>query len=91
MLKIYRIVQYTPVKWFSDVLKSADVARRKRDEILYSSVVAEATKWLANSFSGWQIMDRSPHAVTKKLKDGMTHEAFNSKLFKRVDHTNDKF
>ena len=43
---------------------------------------------LANSSSGYQIMDRSRHTVTKYLSDKKTHAAFNSKLFKRLDRVN---
>ena len=43
---------------------------------------------LANRSYGYQIMDRSRHAVTKYLSDEKTHPAINSKLFKKLDHMN---
>ena len=45
-------------------------------------------KLLANSFYGYQIIDRSRHTVTKYLNDEKTHAAVKSKLFKRLDHEN---
>ena len=42
-------------------------------------------KLLANSSSGYQIMDPSWHTVTKYLSDEKTHAAINSNLFKRLD------
>ena len=47
-------------------------------------------KLLANSSYGYQIMDRSRHTVTKYLSDEKTHEAVNTKLFKRLDYINDQ-
>ena len=35
-------------------------------------------------------MDRSRHTVTKYLSDEKTHSAFNSKLFKRLNHITDQ-
>ena len=35
-------------------------------------------------------MDRSRHTVTKYLSDEKTHEAINTKLFKRLDHILDQ-
>ena len=45
-------------------------------------------KLLANSSYGYQVMDRSRHTVTKFLTEEKTHEAINSKLFKKLDHVN---
>ena len=45
-------------------------------------------KRLANSFYGYQIMDRSRHTVPKYLSDEKTHATINSKLFKKLDHVN---
>ena len=45
-------------------------------------------KLLANSSYGYQILDRSRHAVTKYLTDEKTHAATNSKVFKKLDHVN---
>ena len=78
--KIYRFVQYTPKKCFSSFVQSAVSARRQGDENLNSSVVAETMKFLANSSYGYQIMDRSPHTVTKYLNDEKTHSAINNKF-----------
>ena len=78
--KIYRFVEYTPVKCFNEFVQSAVDARRERQENPNSSVVAETVKLLANSSYGYQIMDRSRH----------THGAINTKMFKRLDHINDQ-
>ena len=88
--KIYRFVEYTPVKCFNKFVQSAVDARRERDENPNSSVVAKTMKLLANSSYGYQIMDRSRHTVTKYLNDEKTHGAINTKLFKRLDHINDQ-
>ena len=69
-------------------MQSAVNARRKRDEIPNSSVVAETMKLLANS--SYQIMDRSRHTVTKYLNDEKTHGPINTKFFKRLGHINDQ-
>ena len=88
--KICRFVDYTLVKCFSKFVQSALHARREVDENPNSSVVAEKVKLLANSSYGYQFMDRSRHTVTKYLNDEKTHGAFNTKLFKRLDHINDQ-
>ena len=88
--KIHRFVQYTPRKCFGNFVQSADDARRQGDENLNSSVVAKTMKLLANSSFGYQIMDRSRHTVTKYLSDEKTHSAFNSKLFKLLNHITDQ-
>ena len=86
--KIYRVVEYIPVKCFNSFLQSAVNARREGDENPNSSVVAETMKLLANSSYGNQIMDRSRHTVTNYLNNEKTHGAINTKLFKRLDHIN---
>ena len=88
--KIYRFVEYTPVKCFNKFVQSAVDARREGDENPNSSVVAETMKLLANSSYGYQIMDRSRHTVTKYLSDEKTHGAINTNFFKRLDHINDQ-
>ena len=88
--KIYRFVEYTPVKCFNKVVQSAVDARREGDKNPNSSVVAETMKLLANSSYGYQIMDRSRHTVTTYLSDEKTHGAINTKFFKRSDHINDQ-
>ena len=55
-----------------------------------SSVVAETKKFLPNSSSGYQIMARSRHTVTKYLNDEKTHSAINNKLFKRLNFITDQ-
>ena len=45
-------------------------------------------KLLANSSYGYQIMVRSRNTVSRYLTDEKTHEANNSKLFKKLDHVN---
>ena len=86
--KVHRFVEYTPKKCFNSFVQSAVDARRQGDENPNSSVVAETMKLLANSSYGYQIMDRSRHTVTKYLTDDKTHAAFNSKLFRKLDHLN---
>ena len=86
--KIHRFVEYTPRKCFSSFVQAAVHARRKDDENLNSSVVAETIKLLANSSYGYQIVDRSRHTVTKYLSGQKTHEVINSKLFKKLDRMN---
>ena len=71
-------------------MQSAVNARREKDENRNSNVVAETMKLLANSCYGYQIMDRSRHAITKYLSDEKTHGAINTKFFKRLDHINDQ-
>ena len=88
--KIQRFVQYTPRKCLNNFAQSAVDAGRQGDKNPNSSVVAESMKLLANSFYGYQIMDRSRHTVTKYLSDEKTHSAFNSKLFKRPNHITDQ-
>ena len=86
--KVHRFVEYTPKKCFNSFVQSAVDARRQGDENPNPSVVAETMKLLANSSYGYQIMDRSRHTVTKYLTDDKTHAAFNSKLFRKLDHLN---
>ena len=86
--RIYRFIQYTPMKCFNSSVQSAVDARRK-GENPHSSVVAETMKLLANSSYGYQTMDRSRHTVTKYLKDEKAHKAINSKFFKKLNHLND--
>ena len=86
--KIHRFVEYTPTKSFNSFVLSAEDARMQGDENPSSCVVAETMKLLANSSYGYQIMDRSRHAVTKYLSDEKTHAAIDSKLFKKVNHVN---
>ena len=83
-------VEYIPVKCFNKVVQSAVNARRKGDENPNSSVVAETMNLLANSSYGYKIMDRSRHTVAKYLSDEKTHGVINTKLFKRLDHSNDQ-
>ena len=87
--KIYRFVEYIPVKCFKSFVQSAVKARREGDENPNSSLAAETMKLLANSSYGYQTMDRSHHTVTKVLNDEKTHGAININFFKRLDHIND--
>ena len=86
--QIHRFVEYTPKECFNSFVQSAVDARRKRNEYRKSSVVAKTMKFLVNSPYGFQIMNRSRHAVTKYLSDEKTHAAINSKLFRRLDNLN---
>ena len=88
--KIYRFVEYIPVKCFNKYVQSAVNAHRQGDEKPNSSMVAEIIKLLAKSSHGNQIMDRSRHTVTKNLSDDKTYGAINTKLFKRLDYINDQ-
>ena len=88
--KIYRFIEYIPVKGFNNFMQSAVNARREGDGNPNSSVVAVTMKLLANSSYGYQIMDRSRHTVTNYLNDEKTHGAINTKFFKRLDHINDQ-
>ena len=51
--KIYRFVEYTPVKCFTNFVQSAVNARLEGDENPNSSVVTETMKLLANSSYGY--------------------------------------
>ena len=88
--KIYRFVEYIPIKSFNNFVQSAVNARREGDENPNSSVVAETMKLLGNSSYGYQIMDRSRHTVMKYSNAEKTHGAINTKFFKRLDHINDQ-
>ena len=61
--KIYRFIEYIPVKCFNKFVQSAVNARREGDENPNSSVVAETKKVLANSSYGYQFMDRGRLAI----------------------------
>ena len=89
--RIHRFVKYTPRKCFNSFVQATVDARRKGDENPNSSVVAETMKLLANSSYGYQIMDRGRHTVTKYLSDEKTHAANISKLFKKLDHSYERF
>ena len=84
--KINRFVQYTPRNCFDNFVQSAVDARQKGDENPNSSVVAETMKLLANSFHGYQIMDRSRHTVKKYLSDEQNDSAISSRMFKQPNH-----
>ena len=79
--KIYRFVEYTPVKCFDKCVQSVVDARREGDENPNSSVVAETMKLLANSSYGYQIMDCSRHTVTKYLSDEENTWGYQHKIF----------
>ena len=87
--RIYRFVQYTPLKCLNSFVKSAVDARRKDDENPHSTVVAGTMKLLAKRSYGYQIMDRSGHTITKYLTDDKAPKAINSKFFKKFNHLND--
>ena len=84
--KKHRHAEYAPQKFYNSFWQSAVDATRQRDEHPTSSVVAETMKLLAISSYGYQIMDRNRHAVTKYLNDQRTHDAFNVKLIKKLNH-----
>ena len=91
--KVYRFVEYIPVKCFKKFVQSPHLvnARREGNENPNSSVVAETINMLANSSYGYQIIDRSRHTVLTYLSGEKTHDAINTKLFKHLDHLNDQF
>ena len=65
-------------------------ARGQEDENPTTSDVAENMKLLANSFYGYQIMDRSRHTMTMYLTDEKTHSPIRSELLKRLNHITDQ-
>ena len=67
--KVNRFPQYSPQKYFKNFVQAVVDARRERDENPPSGVVAETLKLLGNSSNGYQIMDRSRHAVKKYIRD----------------------
>ena len=66
-------------------MQSVVDARRKGDENLDSSVVAETMKLLGNRSYGYQIMDRSRHTETLYLNEEKTHKAIKNRLFRRLN------
>ena len=88
--KIYRFVEFIPVKWFKNFVQSAANALREGGENPKSSFVAETINLLANSSYGYQVKDSSRHTVTKYLNDEKTYGAINTNFFKRLDHINDQ-
>ena len=88
--KVYRLVEYTPVKSFSNFLQSVVNGRRQEDQNPNYITTAETMKLLANSSSANQIMDRSRHSVTRYKIDEKTHAVINKKMFKRLGHINDQ-
>ena len=88
--KVHRFVQYTPRKCFDNFVQSAVDAWRRGVENPNSSVLAETMKFLANSSSGYQILDRSRYTVTKYLTDEKTHSAIIEKPCKQLNFINDR-
>ena len=87
--RIYRLVQYTPMKCFNSFVQSAVDARRKGLENPHSRIVAETMKPLANISYGYHFVDRSRDTITKYLNDEKAHKAIKSKFFKKLNHLND--
>ena len=85
----YRFVEYIPENCFNSFVKSAVNARRRTDENPNSGVFAETMKLLANSFSAYQILDRSRHTLTKFLSDEKRHAAISNIKFRRLGFLND--
>ena len=75
------------MKKFNSFALSAVEAIGQSDKDSNCSVVAEKMKLVADSSSGYHIMDRS-RTVTKYLSDEKTHAAINSKFFRKLDHGN---
>ena len=65
--KIYRFVQYTPLKCFNNFVQSVVDARREGDENTLLESVAETMKFLGNSSYRYQIMDRSRDIQSQKI------------------------
>ena len=82
--KSYRVVKYTPRKYFNDPDQSVVDARREGDENPHSGNVVSTMKLLGNSHNGYQFIDRSRHTIIKYLGDEKTHKAKNGKFFKRL-------
>ena len=89
--KVYRLVQYSPVKCFNNFFQSAVIPRLQGDENPNFSVVAETTKLPASRSFCYQIMDCSRHAVTRYKNDEKSHAAIKNKMLKRLGHINDQF
>ena len=85
---IHRFVEYTALRCFNIIVRSAVNASRQSGENLFSSVVDEM-KLLVNSSYRYLFMDRSPHTVTKHLNK-KSYEAVNSKRVKSLNYLNDK-
>ena len=66
---IYRFVQYTSRKCFSNFVQSAVNARREGDENPNPSEVAETMMLLANSSYGYHSLDHGRHTVTKCISN----------------------
>ena len=62
-----QFVQFSPTKFFNNLVQSVLDARREGVENNLSGVVAETLKLLGNSSNGYQIMDRSRLTITKYL------------------------
>ena len=67
--KIYRSVQYTPMKCLNNFVQSAAIARREGDEKLNSCVLEKTMNLEANSCFGYQIMCWSRHTIKKYFSD----------------------
>ena len=89
--KIYRFVEYNPVKCFNNFVQSSVNARGRRVENPNSSVVAETMKLIASTSYSYQIMDRSRDSITNYTNDEKTHAAINNKMVERLRYINDQF
>ena len=79
----------SPMKCFNNVVQSLRNFRSEEENPL-SSVVDENLNFLANSFYGYNIMDRRPHTVTIYLEVDKTRGASNYRIFKVWGHGSDQ-
>ena len=89
--RLHRFIEYTPRTCFNSFVQSTVDAGRQKVGNTFSNIVAETMKLLANSFYGYQILDRSRQRVTKYLNDEKTHGAISSGVFKKLNHVNNAF
>ena len=79
--RVYRFIEYIPVKCFKGFVQTAVDARRAGDDNSDSVVMAETMKLLANSSYGYQIMNREKHRSTHYANDSNVDAYINKKTF----------
>ena len=89
--KIYRLVEYTPLKCFNNFVLSAANCRRQGFKNPNSIVAAETLQLLANSSYGYRIIDRSRNSITRFMDDEKTHAATNKKCLRDWDISTTNF
>ena len=86
----YRLLQYTPKKFFNNFVQSVLDARRSSDKNPDSIVAAATMNMLVISSLGYQIMDRSRHTKTMHLNNEQTLKANIEKMFKRLKNVSEE-